>query len=517
VIFHFNDIHGYIAARRGPDGVSCGGLALLASALAEGRRGALWRNARSILLFAGDMFSGTPVVEATRGECMISLFNDLRVTAACLGNHEFDYGPEVLARRLSEARFPILATNVSTSLTIGSRLGRLALLPAGPLRIGLIGATTPQTRSVSFPAHVKDFRFDEPADVLPGAVRRLREAGAHVVVALTHDGLEHDRQLAARVAGIDLIVGGHSHTAIEEVVTVGRTAIVQAGQYGQYLGEVRLSVDPVAATGRCVFYRLHALCSPPLVPDPGVESKVVRFEEPVRRQMERVVGELAIDVPQGLRGDYSPAAGLMAAAMLAAHPSDIALMNSGGVRRGLDRGPISAGTLQELSPFGNTMVTMRLTGSSILRMLERSASGAWKVLDRITGADSGRRLAGRRVIGAVVPGPGAAGFLVPAGMTWTFDPRLPPGSRVTGVQVGGRPLDPAAGYSVVTNNYLASGGDGHVELTSGAGVRHHGERDRDVLEAYLVRHRPLAAYPAPTVVNRANRIEPPLDRPAGPL
>lgn len=506
-IFHVNDVHGFISSRDTAGEQSCGGMGRLSAALSRLRLEAKDRGAATVFVSAGDMFQGTPVVDRTRGECMIRLFDRLGLDVCCLGNHEFDYGPEVLTRRLQEAHFAALAENISTSLPIRTLFKKGFVLPVGPLRVGLIGITTPNTKVVCIRENVEKFEFLEPEGVLSAAIERLRNEGADVVVALSHCGIEQDRALADQVKGIDLIVGGHSHTVMQSVQTIGRTSIVQAGFYGRYLGEVRLAVEPGVGS-RLRSYRLLPLCSPEFEPEPKVEAEVEHYLSPLFLEMDQVIGELAVDLPKGFKGDDSPAASLVAEAMREGMGVEVAVVNVGGVRRGLSKGPVTVGQLFEMLPFGNSLVTMELDGRSLRAALERSVSGQWSLysdqeLRQISEGSSGRKLVrgygvGRRNVG----------FLQTAGLSYSFDPRLKEGARIVLALVGREPLRDERFYTVACARFLAQGGDGMREFHGGRNRRERPFKERDIVTSYFSKYRPLRSVPNVTVKNLANTLAP---------
>lgn len=510
-IFHLNDAHGYIFARV-EKGETVGGFAMVAGALARGLAEAKARGSATLFLFGGDMFQGTTVVEATRGACMVEMFNRLKLDASCLGNHEFDYGPATLSARLSEARYPILATNVHTRLPPLQRVMRESVtLDVSGIKVGLVGATTVNTPGSNFPENVRDFTFLDAAQALPPVVRALKKDGARVVIALTHLGVADDKLLVRAAPELDLVVGGHSHTALEEPVFEGKTPIVQAGEYTRFLGEVRLALGDDGST-KLSSARLIRLVAPTAPSDPAVEKAVEAYLAPVARAMAEVVGELKVDLSQGMRGDDSPMAEMMADAMREAGNADIGLANRGGVRRSMFRGPVTMGALVEVVPFGNTLVTMDLSGAQVRALLERSLSGEWKSAD--TRPPEEVKHDPRPLVSGLVPGHRTVGMVQPAGLTLSFDPRRPEGSRIVDVRVAGKPLDDAKSYRVACTNYLASGGDGLSELTLGQNRKDSPLRDRDMLVRYLGKRRPLE-HPLPvTMVNLANSYRPLTTAPA---
>jgi 2',3'-cyclic-nucleotide 2'-phosphodiesterase (5'-nucleotidase family) len=507
VVFHFNDAHGYVAST--PDGrTQVGGMALLAGALERGRREAAARGAASITLFGGDMFQGTAVVEATKGACMVDLFNRMRLDAACLGNHEFDYGPQVLAERLAAAKFPFVGTNVKTSGPAAKHVKRTHLIARDGLKIGIAGCTTPQTPESGFPENTAGFAFAAPGDAVPPALDELKRAGATILIALTHDGVEDDRVLAGRARGLDLIVGGHSHTEIHQPVIAHGVPIVQAGEYTRWLGEVRLALSPQGRVTKLLGARLIRIVEPGVPRDAAIQKVVDSYVEPVDRAMREVVGDLAIDLPLGARGDESPIAAVVADAFREASGADIALVNKGGVRRGLERGPVTMGEVIEVVPFANTLVTMRLPGKTLRAMLEKSVSGQWVDPTPEFEALLVKNLPGRRLVSGKVPGLRTFGMLQGSGLSYAFDPRKPDGRRVVEALAGGRPLEDGRLYTVAVTNFLASGGDGFTELTTGTDVKRSTLKDREMLQRYLSRRRPLRRGPSGSLRNVSYKYAP---------
>ena len=189
------------------------------------------RNPRGvILLSAGDMFQGTPISDVFQGRPVLEMMNGLHFDAMTLGNHEFDWGRTALAGIIESAAFPVLSANIVDRA--GNYLPGVRpyiIVERKGVKIAVIGLTTPETPYATKAENVKDLTFLDPAGVLPGLLAEVRRKGARLIVLLTHLGLDEDKRLAAAVKGIDVIVGGHSHTVVTDPVTVGRTIIVQAG------------------------------------------------------------------------------------------------------------------------------------------------------------------------------------------------------------------------------------------------------------------------------------------------
>ncbi len=207
----------------------------------------------AVLLSAGDMFQGSPVSNQFRGQSVIAVMNYLKFDAMAIGNHEFDWGLDVLHQLAEAAAFPFLSANIQDKHGRALPLTKpMIILTRKNLKLAIIGVTTPDTAFTTKPDHVSGLTFREPAKILPQLIREARRSGADLIVLLSHLGLDADQQIAEQISGIDVIVGGHSHTAVTHPLRVNETIIVQAGAYGVYLGVLQLTVD--LASHRIVDY-----------------------------------------------------------------------------------------------------------------------------------------------------------------------------------------------------------------------------------------------------------------------
>lgn len=211
-----------------------------------------------LLLHAGDVFSGTLFFNKYEGLADLKFMNMLGYHAMTIGNHEFDNGPKALANFVKEAKFPVLSANIDfskenelsslASTTIGENASDFAgkIFPAVILdvhgeKVGVFGLTTVETEFISNPG--KNIKFNDVVSTAKATVKSLEEKGVNKIIALTHIGYSDDIKLAEAVDGIDIIVGGHSHTVVNEPVKVKNTYVVQAGEYAQYLGRVDISFN----------------------------------------------------------------------------------------------------------------------------------------------------------------------------------------------------------------------------------------------------------------------------------
>jgi 2',3'-cyclic-nucleotide 2'-phosphodiesterase (5'-nucleotidase family) len=439
-VLHTNDVY-EIAPKEGR-----GGLAELATLLQRERAAA----ERSITTFGGDLISPSVLSGLTQGAQMIELYNLLGTDLAVLGNHEFDYGPEVAAQRIKESSFPWLGTNV---------LGRdgkpavgtvdLHTIEVGGYRIGFFGLLAPETDVLSSPG--PDITIAPLIDTATAAVERLEAQGAEVIVALTHDDIADDRELARSVEEIDLILGGHDHDPI--TFYEGGTLIVKAGFDAHYLVAVDVALDRVEEGDEEVVEVVpmawRYVSTAGVEPDPKIMAVVARYEDQLDQELAVPVGTttVALDTRRStVRTSESNFGNLIADAMRAGLGADVALMNGGGIRgdRTYDPGAVLTrkDVLTEL-PFGNVTVLIELSGADLLAALENGVS---QVED------------------------GAGRFPQVSGMSFTYDPSKPPGSRIVAAEIGGQPVEASRVYQVATNDYVYGGGDGYEALARGTAL-----------------------------------------------
>jgi 5'-nucleotidase/UDP-sugar diphosphatase len=473
-ILHVNDTHGHILPfvpflhKVAGGGQKAGGAAYLATMI-ENERAA--NPEGTLLLSAGDMFQGTPVSNLFHGKPVIEIMNYLHFDAMDLGNHEFDWGQGVLHSIISEASFPVISANVLTrdgGLIEGVK--PYLLLERKGVKIAVIGLTTPQTRYTTKAENVAGLTFSRPASVMPALIREVRAQGASIVIALTHLGLYDDRELATEVKGIDLIVGGHSHTAIRNpVVESTGTAIVQAGCYGLYLGVMKIAFDPnskkiVSFTDKNELLPVSPESAPA---DPQVARIVDKYEARVKPEFSKTIGTAAVDLKRSFDGE-SNLGDLICDAMRSSSGARIGFQNRGGIRADIPAGPVTMDEVFTALPFDDNIVSMDLTGKQIREALEKS----------IAYGELSLQVSGIRVV---------------------FDLSKPAGERVVSIEASGKPLDDQASYRVATNDFLAAGGDHFAVFKHGRNIS-SGQSLREAVVEYIKRNSPLQADSAKRVI-----------------
>lgn len=474
-LLHLNDFHSRhepiaVTSAACRSGEACfGGSARIATAIAEAREAARADGRAALLLEAGDAFLGSLFFSQHEGQAEAQVQRAWGVQGFALGNHEFDLGPEVLARYIAAVPFPVLSANLDATMepALAGNIRPTIAFRREAMRVVVVGLTTPDTPGISSPG--PNLRFTDPLEAANRAVWEARREGAATVVLLSHLGLGADRRLAAEVAGVDVILGGHSHTLVAPPVVVEGpdrpVTIVQAGAHGRWLG--RLDLD-LAADGRVALaaQQMREL-SAGIAEDATVAALVAQLAAPLEALRRRVVAGMPAALSNAACGAAPCEIGaLVAEAMRAGVEAEIGWQNGGGVRAGLPAGEVTMGDVLAALPFGNTTARLVLRGATLIEALENG-------LGRLP-APSGR-------------------FPQLAGLRFMADAARPPGERVIMAETrqadgSWQPLDPGRAYSVATNNFLRRGGDGYAVFAEAAlEARDDGPLLDDVLVQLLKR------------------------------
>ena len=439
-ILHTNDLHAHLSSFPDPYlGQEAGGIAKLSTLIQQARQA----NPHTLLLDAGDRFSGTTLSSLFQGEAELVFSCLLGYDAMALGNHDFDFGQErlrYLRQRLAHP--PMIAANIYWEKDGRPFVDPYLRKEIGGLRILILGLSTPETPFSTRPANVAGLTFAPPAQSLR-AVLKQAKGTYDLLIVLSHLGYEEDRALAQEVSGIDLIVGGHSHTKIETLERVGSCIIVQAFQWGLYLGRVDLELQ-----GKKITRAKAGLIpvSSQVLADPLFSSLLkYSYEERVKPIMEVVVGYAPTPL---LRQERESLIGnILADSFRAFTGADLALFNRGGIRSDIPAGPITMGKIFEVMPFSNQVMTTDLTGRQVQELLDQLASRGGG--DAISGAQF--RIAG---------------------------------GKAKDIFVAHRPLQLGSVYRVGANEFMMAGGDQFDIFKQGKNTRSYG-LDRQALIEYL--------------------------------
>jgi 5'-nucleotidase/UDP-sugar diphosphatase len=436
-------------------------------------------NPDTIVLDAGDVNTGNILSNLFQAKPDILGMNLVGYNAMTVGNHEFDISQAVMQERRKDAKFPFLSANVYVKATGKRLLDPYAIIALPDCTVGVIGVTTTETPTAVMPANVADLEFRDPVAEVKSLVKEVR-AKADFVIVLSHLGLAVDRDLVAAVDGIDLVIGGHSHTYMGEGELMAGVPILQAYSGGVFMGRVDLKVaggkvvssmsqtvpinlavqlkEGQAATGTLkeLGGKKYDFVAGYLDPDPSVEAMLKPFVEQLSKDMDTVIAQAAGEFPHAIGGltnyprrDDCALANMLCDAMREAtsakvgKPVDVFLQNGGGIRAPIPAGPITKKTVYTVLPFDNTIMTAKITGAQLVKLLET------KVLP-VAILNYGEKYSGPD-----------GSFLQVSGMTYTLDLAA---KTVSDVKVGGQPVDPAKVYLMATQNFMMSGGDGYVLL-----------------------------------------------------
>ena len=428
-IFHTNDTHSAFLPRPASwrdDGRLVGGVIPLAWHLADQRRTA----AADVFLDAGDFMTGNPVClleeDGVPGVAVARMMNALGYDAGVVGNHEFDVGAP-LARRLAQRfTYPVFGGDIVDESGEPVFRREPLIIERDGLRIGIFGFSCEGMTEVVTAAKFDGLRMAAQAELARRIAADLDPA-TDLIVLITHNGVDGDKVLAGALAGagIDVIVGGHSHSRLKEPVLANGILIVQAGSKMTNLGRLDLNV----ADDRVVSYngRLVDLWSDGTFADPDLTALVKGYENQVMDRYGRELGTLATDLRKG-EGEQS-LGNWLADCLRERADADVAFINTGGIRKTLDAGPLRALDIHEMLPFANSLVRVRMTGAQ---------------LDSIVSQNADADINGKH------------GILQVSGLRYAYRASAD-GQRavVTEATVGGRAIDPERIYIVAMPDFVA--------------------------------------------------------------
>ena len=430
-LLQVNDVYQISPVDRG----TRGGLARLATL----RQRIMAESPNTLFLLAGDTLAPSVASNIFRGRQMIAAWNAIGLDYAVLGNHEFDFGPEVLRERMRESRFAWLGANAIDRQT-GRPFGDTApfvIREFQGVRVGIFGIITTDTANTSSAGAGVEFR--DHCETASRVVREMRGRGAQIVVGLTHLTMSQDKVLA-RCAPIDVIIGGHEHSVLQSLS--GRTPIFKMGSDARNLGRIDLNITP-AGQLESIDWEIIPVTNE--TPDEPQSARIIgEYERQLSAELDRPVGRTAVelDARQATNRTQETNLGDFIADAYRAHVgADVALINSGSIRSNTTYAPGTLTRRDTLSilPFENPVIKVEVTGAVLRAALEHGVS---QIVEE--------REAGR--------------FPQVSGLRFTFDGRRPPGSRVTGVTVNGQPLDDRRTYTLATLTFLIGGGDGYSML-----------------------------------------------------
>ncbi len=497
-ILHFNDFHSRVESINKFDATcsaaeeaknECfGGAARLKTAIDQRRAALAGQNV--VVLDAGDNFQGSLFYTTYKGAAEVEFLNDMKIDAMTVGNHEFDDGEGPLAAFLDKAQFPVVTANlvIDDQSKLGNRIKKSIVLTIGGQKIGIVGAVTTETPELASPGpHVK---ITDDAAAISAEVDALKSQGVNKIIALTHVGYPRDVEKIGKIAGVSVVVGGHSHTLLSNTDPKAagpyptmvdnpagyKVPVVQAASYSKYLGDLVVNFDDNGAVKGANGDPI--LLDSSIKPDPAIAARVLEMAKPIEELRKKIIGSSQGPIEGAreiCRVQECSMGNLVADAMLdrtKGQGISIAIQNGGGLRASIGGGDVSMGDVLTVLPFQNTVATFQLTGANVKAALENGLS---QIDD------------------------GAGRFPQVAGLKYSFDKSKPPGSRLVSVEVQEgtefKPLDPEKTYGVVSNNYMRAGGDGYTVFAKDSkNAYDFGPNLESVVADYLAAHNPYRPY-----------------------
>ncbi|MBR0721273.1 bifunctional metallophosphatase/5'-nucleotidase [Bradyrhizobium manausense] len=491
--------------------VAAGGaeyMATLVKQLSEGHK-------NTIFVAAGDLIGASPFLSAMfHDEPSVESLSMMGLAITSVGNHEFDEGKTELLRMqnggchpedgcqgphsFTGAKFHYLAASTVETATGKSILPPYEIREFEGIPVAFIGLTLKETAGIVSPSGVAGLEFRDEAETVNALVPQLKAQGVEAIVVLIHQGGEPagDYNECPDITGpivdivkkfdraVDVVVSGHTHRAY--VCQIDGRLVTSGDKYGTLVTAIDLKLDPatrdiVGARGENVI-----VANASLARDPEQTALIDAYDKlsaPIANRPAGSVTQTLSRVPND--AGESPLGDVIADAQLAATRDEkdgsaaIAITNPGGIRTDIipkENGTVSYGELFASQPFRNRLVTMTLTGRQLKDMLEQQ----WLDPKR------------PRIL------------QVSNGFSYTWDASKPPGERVMAdkMTLNGRPIEPATGYRVTLNDYLAVGGDGFTVAKQGASPQ-YGGYDADALFAFFRAHGPIGPLP-PTRILRVN-------------
>lgn len=505
VILHTNDTHG---ADLDEEGASFG-----MAGVAQLKKDFEAAGADVLLVSAGDSIMGKPLVSADQGKSAIEFMNAAGYDAMTVGNHELDFGIDNLKALAKDADFPILCADMTTEADGKTVFDSNKIFDLGGVKVGVFGLATPETLTKADASKMPGITFpqtDKLYAVAQAQVDELNKAGADLIVCLGHLGIDDESignrsiDVCEHVDGIDLFIDGHSHSTTADIIAkVGDTNVVNGTK-------IVSTGTALANVGVVIYDQETGTLTDELVPAASytkTDADVAKLVDDRNTAVDKVYGEkiattevdlngsrsggaatdpvtkaeMTFPEGEGVRttetnlGDFAADAILWQARQtLGEENVDAALTNGGGIREALAKGDISKKSLLAVFPFGNTVATIDVTGAQLLEALEAATCTT------------------PEAIGAF-PQVSGIEFTLNTGVPYvngtqyansTYYAPANPGSRVTISTVNGEAFDPAATYTIATNDFTAKGGDTYGVLKTAGGWKDVGVSLEDALINY---------------------------------
>ncbi len=420
-LLHTNDTHSHMlpfdSKQHGPDS---GGIVRRAGLIEKIRQ----EGHEPLLLDAGDILQGTPLYNIFMGEACYRTARACGYDATTLGNHELDNDLANLQTQLSVTGMRLLCCNVFYRDSNRSVFEPYYIFKRNGLKIAVIGSIGNEAwedidRKIRAPMHQVD-QTTATGDI----ARRIRPY-VDLIVVLSHAGLEFDKQMAASISEIDVILGGHTHVELHQPILVSNlpesggwqnglngTIVAQTGEWGHFLGRLDLTIDTQKKITDWSGQLLKVSAEFEHLAPQNLKSMVAAYEQKLNDIMNKIVGEAAADMvfpKEQRKKELLPMGAFTAMSMQNTSAADVCIVNSGAIRTDLKAGPITRGAIFEALPYDNTVVTFTMSGLALQKMLDFVAanfgdpdgyqiSGVTGILNKNTGRAENVLVAGKPIV-----------------------------------------------------------------------------------------------------------------------
>lgn len=481
IIMHTNDTHGFDKRADGINGIAC------VKALKDDF---IKKGYDVLLVDAGDAIQDNNLVNLSKGATAVKFFNAVGYDAAALGNHEFDYGQEVLEARMKEAKYPYLAANIIVNETGRTYIKPSTIIQKGKNKIGVFGLSTPETVVSTNPKNVRGLTFLDHEELYKCAqkqVDELKAAGCDVILTLAHIGSTKKagyataEDIIANVKGIDILVDGHDHK-VKNFENPGNALHVSTGSYTKNIGVVKYQAGKWTSD----LYAYGRFTEENKKVKKLVAREQVKVDKAMNQKIANTTFSFSGERAPGVRTQEMPLGDLVADAflwqarqanVLNGQDVDAAVVNGGSLRKGINQGVVTRGDISSILPYNNQLYVITIPGSVLHNVLETSTcvtpmemggfpqvSGIEYTLDQSISFEKGEQYEG-------------SSYYKPA----------KPGSRLVIKTVNGKPFDPNGEYNIVASEFQCNGGDSYAGFMSYAArnSRSIGYIDADALMNYL--------------------------------
>jgi 5'-nucleotidase/UDP-sugar diphosphatase len=451
VILHTNDFHGHPIKFFKYPAPNVGGLPAMAAFVDDIRQA----NKNVLVLDAGDMNTGRPESNFFKAIPDIIGYNYVGYDAMALGNHEFDNPVSLLKQQQRLAKFPFISANIKTNGG-GYLVDPYTVKDFDGFKVGIFGLTTKETEIIGNPDYIKDIRFEDEVTAAQKMVAELK-GKVDVIIA-------------------DLIIDGHTHTDLKEPILVNGTPIVQAWQWGLKVGKGKLTLKQGKVSDFAwesvpinLKRRIKKADGSKEYPFIGKEYKedvfllsvLTPYADRVESILSEVIGESkGTYFNKNARNQETELGDLVSDAMLwftKNLKSDFAIQNGGGIRADLPEGKITKKLIYEILPFDNSIMVLKLKGSQVVELFDYVAT---------------------------IPNGKGAFTQVSDGVSFTLNYST---QKCENITINGKPIDPEKVYTIATNSYMASGGDGYKIFKKAMDKYDTSAFQRDAVIEYIIK------------------------------